>query len=92
VRCSKELFFERRGKKKSSGRLLSRTSSQSVQGKNEEGTRHRQRCHHHNASDLVKGGQGWLLQVGGGKPTRAPVTNDLLESREGLREGVRSEM
>jgi hypothetical protein len=33
-----------------------------------------------------------LLQAGGGKPTRASVTTDLLEGGEGLREGVRSEM
>lgn len=85
--------FSREASKKKGpvGRLLSRTSV----GAGKERRRNAaqaERCHHHNTSDLVKGGQGCCKTAGGVEPTRVPVTNDLLESREGLWEGVRSDL
>lgn len=63
--------FSREASKKKGpvGRLLSRTSG----GAGKERRRNAaqaERCHHHSTSNLVKGGQGCLLQDGGGLSPR----------------------
>lgn len=92
MRCSKEPFLERRRKKKRTrgsfvvedvSRSRERTKEERGAGREMPPPQHKR---------LGEGRAGLLQDGGGFEPTRVPVTNDLLESREGLWEGVRSDL